>query len=36
MDLSIASHASELNLTRVTHNTRDFELFEGLKLENWV
>ncbi|MFM9901542.1 MAG: type II toxin-antitoxin system VapC family toxin [Polaromonas sp.] len=36
MDLLIASHALELNLTLVTNNTREFERVDGLKLENWA
>ena len=36
LDLLIAVHAKVQNLTLVTHNTREFERIEGLKLENWV
>ncbi len=36
MDLLIASHALDLDLTLVTNNTREFERVQGLKLENWV
>jgi tRNA(fMet)-specific endonuclease VapC len=36
MDLLIAGHAMDLNLTLVTNNTREFERVEGLKLENWA
>lgn len=35
-DLLIAAHAKSLNLTLVTHNTREFERVEGLKIEDWV
>lgn len=35
-DLLIAAHAKSLNLTLVTHNTREFQRVEGLKIEDWV
>ena len=35
-DLLIAAHAKSLNLTLVTHNIREFERVEGLKMEDWV
>ena len=35
-DLLIAAHAKSLNLTLVTHNTREFQSVEGLKIEDWV
>ncbi len=36
MDLLIAAQALAENATLVTHNTREFERIEGLKLENWA
>ncbi|MEJ7137328.1 type II toxin-antitoxin system VapC family toxin [Amphibiibacter pelophylacis] len=35
-DLWIACHALAENATLVTHNTREFQRVEGLKLEDWV
>lgn len=35
MDLLIAAHALQLNLTLVTHNTREFSRVSDLALENW-
>lgn len=35
MDMLIAAHAKSENLIIVTHNTREFERVEGLKLEDW-
>jgi tRNA(fMet)-specific endonuclease VapC len=35
-DLWIACHALAQNATLVTHNIREFERIEGLKLEDWV
>ena len=35
MDMLIAAHAKSENLIVVTHNTREFECVEGLKLEDW-
>ena len=34
-DLQIAAIALAHNLILVTHNTREFERVEGLKLEDW-
>lgn len=36
MDLLIAGHAMDMDLTLVTNNTREFERIKGLKLENWA
>jgi len=35
-DLQIGCHALALEAICVTHNTREFERIEGLKLEDWV
>uniref|UniRef100_UPI0031EAB459 type II toxin-antitoxin system tRNA(fMet)-specific endonuclease VapC n=1 Tax=Deinococcus aetherius TaxID=200252 RepID=UPI0031EAB459 len=35
LDTLIAAHALALGLTLVTHNTREFERVEGLRVENW-
>lgn len=35
MDMLIAAHAKSEDLIVVTHNTREFERVEGLKLEDW-
>ncbi|MFS8055640.1 type II toxin-antitoxin system VapC family toxin [Rhizobium sp. BR 317] len=35
-DLLIAAHASALDLTLVTDNTREFQRIHALKLENWL
>ena len=35
-DLWIACHALAEEATLVTHNTREFQRIEGLKLEDWV
>lgn len=35
-DLWIACHALAERATLVTHNTREFQRIEGLKLEDWV
>jgi len=35
MDTLIAAHARSLNLTVITHNTREFQRVEGLMLEDW-
>ncbi len=35
-DLWIAAHALSLNLTLVTHNSREFSRVDGLLIENWV
>lgn len=36
MDLLIAAHALAENAVLVTHNAREFQRIDGLKLENWV
>lgn len=36
LDKLIAAHAMSLGATLVTNNTRDFEIYDGLKVENWV
>ena len=35
-DMLIAAHARSRNLTLVTHNTREFNRVERLKVEDWV
>ena len=35
-DLWIAAHALSLNCVLVTHNTKEFNRIEGLKIEDWV
>jgi predicted nucleic acid-binding protein len=35
MDGQIAATASSHNLTVVTSNVKNFEIFEGLKIEDW-
>ena len=35
-DMLIAAHAKSLNLTLVTHNTREFSRVEQLHIEDWV
>ncbi|MEF2280135.1 type II toxin-antitoxin system VapC family toxin [Deinococcus sp. YIM 134068] len=35
LDTLIAAHALALDLTLVTHNTREFGRVEGLRVENW-
>ena len=35
-DMLIAAHARSLNLTLVTHNTKEFSRIAGLKLEDWA
>jgi tRNA(fMet)-specific endonuclease VapC len=35
-DLWIASHALSQNAILVTHNVREFERIEGLKIEDWT
>ncbi len=35
-DLFIAAHARCLELTLVTHNTREFRRIPGLKIEDWI
>lgn len=36
MDQLIAAHALSLDLTLVTHNTREFQRVPGLRVENWA
>lgn len=36
LDMMIAAHALSLDLTLVTHNTKEFARVNGLKLNNWV
>jgi tRNA(fMet)-specific endonuclease VapC len=36
LDTLIGSHALALDITLVTHNTREFSRIEGLRLEDWV
>ena len=36
LDMLIAAHASSLDYTLVTNNTKEFERVEGLKIENWA
>ena len=36
LDMMIAGHAKSLKYTVVTHNTKEFEGVQGLKLENWA
>ena len=36
LDKLIAAHAASLNVTLVTNNERDFEVYPGLKIENWL
>lgn len=36
LDKLIASQAIALDVTLVTNNTRDFEVYPGLRVENWV
>jgi tRNA(fMet)-specific endonuclease VapC len=38
LDRMIAAHALSLDVRLVTHNTRDFEIYQaaGLKLDNWL
>lgn len=35
LDTLIAAHALALDVTLVTHNTREFDRVEGLRVENW-
>ena len=35
MDMLIAAHARSLDITLVTHNTKDFCRIENLKIEDW-
>lgn len=36
LDTLIGSHAQVMDVTLVTHNTREFALVEGLRLEDWI
>jgi tRNA(fMet)-specific endonuclease VapC len=36
MDLLIAAHALSLDITLVTHNTREFSRVHGLRVESWA
>lgn len=36
LDTLIGSHAMALDITLVTHNTREFSRIEGLRLEDWI
>ena len=36
LDTLIGSHALALDITLVTHNTREFSRIEGLRLEDWL
>jgi tRNA(fMet)-specific endonuclease VapC len=36
LDKLIAAHAVSLNVTLVTNKERDFEIYPGLKIENWL
>jgi tRNA(fMet)-specific endonuclease VapC len=36
LDTLIGSHALALDITLVTHNTREFLRIEGLRLEDWI
>ena len=36
LDTLIGSHALALDITLVTHNTREFSRIEGLRLEDWI
>ncbi|MDB5823946.1 MAG: VapC toxin family domain ribonuclease [Herminiimonas sp.] len=36
LDKLIAAHAVSLKLTLVTNNERDFSIYPGLKIENWL
>jgi tRNA(fMet)-specific endonuclease VapC len=36
LDLLIAAHAVQLDLTLVTNNLREFSRIPGLRVENWV
>lgn len=36
LDTLIAAHAMSLDLTLVTHNTREFSRVPGLRVDNWV
>jgi tRNA(fMet)-specific endonuclease VapC len=36
LDTLIAAHALALDVTLVTHNTREFERVKGLRVEDWL
>lgn len=36
LDTLIGAHSLSLDVTLVTHNTREFSRIEGLRLENWI
>ncbi len=36
LDTLIAAHALSLDLTLVTHNTREFNCVTGLRVEDWI
>ncbi len=36
LDKLIAAHAISIGATLVTNNTEDFEIYDDLKVENWV
>jgi len=36
LDTLIGAHALSLDVTLVTHNTREFSRIDGLRLEDWV
>ena len=36
LDTSIGAHALSLDVTLVTHNTREFSRIEALRLEDWI
>lgn len=36
LDTLIGAHAFSLDVTLVTHNTREFSRIEGLRLEDWI
>ncbi len=36
LDTLIGSHAHDLDVVLVTHNTREFSQIEGLRLEDWI
>jgi len=36
LDMLIGAHAKSLSMTLVTHNEREFDRIQDLKIENWV
>ena len=36
LDMLIGAHALSLNVTLVTHNTREFSRIAGVRLADWV